>query len=221
MPRTARVVVPDVSLHVVQRGHDGRDCFFHESDYAAYLDYLRKFAPRFGCSVHAYCLMTNHVHLFMTPHAPHACAQTMKYTAQYYVNRINKRLERSGTLWEGRFYSCLVPSERYALACYRYIELNPVAAGMVEHPRDYQWSSYANNIQEAAGEFVQPHPAYGALGIDATTRANAYATLFDQQLEQTIVDEIRKATRGGYALGAQRKPRGRPRQKEKIGTVPI
>lgn len=119
MPRAARVVVPDVSLHVVQRGHDRRDCFFCEGDYLAYLTYLREFASRFRCSVHAYCLMTNHVHLFLTPHDVHACGQLMKFTSQHYVNRINKRLERSGTLWEGRFYSCLVPSERYALACYR------------------------------------------------------------------------------------------------------
>ena len=209
------MVVPDVSLHVVQRGHDGQDCFFQEGDYSAYLRYLREFAMRFGCSVHAYCLMTNHVHLLLTPHAAQACSQTMKYTAQYYVNRINKRLERSGTLWEGRFYSCLVPSERYALACYRYIELNPVEAGMVRHPRDYRWSSYSNNIQGRGADFVRPHPAYGALGADASACGNAYALLFEQPLEQKVVDEIRKATRGGYALGEPRKRRGRPRRKEK------
>jgi putative transposase len=213
MPRAARVVVPNVSLHVVQRGHDRRDCFFAEGDYLAYVAYLREFAARFCCSVHAYCLMTNHVHLFITPHAPEACALVMKYTAQYYVNRINRRLERSGTLWEGRFYSCLVPSERYALACYRYIELNPVEAAMVQHPRDYRWSSYQHNVRCAADDFLRPHPAYEALGHDAATRALAYGALFDLPLEQTMIDEIRKATRGGYALGAQRKPRGRPPSK--------
>src|SRR6266850_5940399 len=174
MPRTARVIVPEISLHVVQRGHDQRDCFFEEEDYLAYLDYLREFAVRFGCAVHAYCLMTNHVHLLVTPRAPDSCALTMKYTAQYYVNRINKRLQRSGTLWEGRFYSCLVPLERYALACYRYIELNPVEAGMVQHPRYYRWSSYEKNIQGAAADFLRPHPAYDALGDDAARRASAY-----------------------------------------------
>ena len=223
MPRLARIVIPDVSLHVVQRGHDRRDCFFAEGDYLAYLGYLRDFAGRFGCSVHAYCLMTNHVHLFMTPHAPEACALVMKYTGQYYVNRINKRFKRTGTLWEGRFYSCLVGSERYALACYRYIELNPVEAGIVQHPGDYRWSSFEKNVQCNADGFLSPHPAYAALGTDGGTRATAYAALFDLPLEQTVIDEIRKATRGGYVVGSLRRPRGRPRAPvmRKIGSVPI
>jgi putative transposase len=217
----ARVVVPDVSLHVVQRGHDRRDCFLEEGDYVAYLGYLREFALRFGCSIHAYCLMTNHVHLLLTPHAHEACALMMKYTAQYYVNRINKRLERSGTLWEGRFYSCLVPLERYALACYRYIELNPVEAAMVKHPAEYRWSSYAINVRTTGATFLRPHQAYEALGDDVAQRASAYAGLFDRPIERTMINEIRKATRGGYPLGVQRKSRGRPPSERKIGTVPI
>jgi putative transposase len=221
MPRTARVVVPEVSLHVVQRGHDRRDCFFEDDDYLAYLGYLREFSLRFGCSVHAYCLMTNHVHLFVTPHAHEACALMMKYTAQYYVNRINKRLKRSGTLWEGRFYSCLVPLEHYALACYRYIELNPVEARMVRHPAEYRWSSYAINVRATGASFLRAHPAYEALGDDAAQRASAYVGLFDMPVQPTMIDEIRKATRGGYPLGVQRKSRGRPPSDRKIGTVPI
>jgi putative transposase len=159
--------------------------------------------------------MTNHVHLFLTPHMPDACGLVMKYTAQHYVNRINRRLQRSGTLWEGRYYSCLVPLERYALACYRYIELNPVEAAMVRHPADYRWSSYASNVQPTNTGFLRPHPAYEALGDDSPTRARAYVGLFGVALEPTVIDEIRKATRGGYPLGAQRKPRGRPASKEK------
>jgi putative transposase len=214
MPRTARVVIPEMSLHVVQRGHDQQDCFFNESDYLAYLDYLREFAERFGCSVHAYCLMTNHVHLLMTPRTANACSQVMKFTGQYYVNRINRRLGRSGTLWEGRFYSCIVPSERYALTCYRYIELNPVDAGMVSRPADYRWSSYAANVSPGSDDFLTVHPAYETLGIDALTRATAYTALFDLPLEPKLVDDIRKATRGGYVAGAPRK-RGRPPLSEK------
>lgn len=215
MPRTARVVVPEVSLHVVQRGHDGRDCFFAEGDYLAYLGFLRDFACRFGCSVHAYCLMTNHVHLLLTPHAANACAQVMKFTSQYYVNRINRQRDRSGTLWEGRFYSCLVPSERYALACYRYIELNPVEAGMAQRPSDYRWSSYGTNAVPCDGGFLRPHPAYDALGIDADTRATAYTSLFDLPLDAKMVEEIRNATRAGRAAGVPRKARGRPPRSEK------
>lgn len=210
MPRAARVVIPEVSLHVVQRGHDRRDCFFSEADYLAYLDYLREFSTRFQCSVHAYCLMTNHVHLLLTPHTPDACARVMKYTAQYYVNRINKQLHRIGTLWQSRFYSCLVPTERYALACYRYIELNPVDAGMVQHPGDYRWSSYGRNTSDEGGDFLRPHPAYEALSADISGRRRTYAAMFSSPLDRRVVDEIRDATRGGHVLGADRKRRGRP-----------
>src|SRR3954465_10101172 len=160
MPRMARIVIPELSLHVVQRGHDRHDCFFDESDYRAYLDYLATFAHRFGCSIHAYCLMTNHLHLFLTPHTSDACTQMMRHIGQHYVQRVNKRLGRSGTLWEGRFHSCLVPSERYALTCYRYIELNPVDAKMVAHPKDYRWSSYAANALGTSAAFLTPHAAY-------------------------------------------------------------
>jgi len=215
MPRIARLVIPDVSLHIVQRGHDGRECFFSEQDYFAYLNYLSEFAARFRCSVHAYCLMTNHVHLLVTPHVADACAHLMKYTSQYYVTRINRRLERSGTLWEGRFYSCLVPSERYALACYRYIENNPVEAGMVQHPGQYRWSSFAANASHSRCGFVSRHPAYDALGIDDVTRANGYAALFDLPMQQELIEEIRKATRAGHAAGVPRKPRGRPAREQK------
>ncbi|HET7362538.1 MAG TPA: transposase [Burkholderiales bacterium] len=202
-------MIPDVSLHVVQRGHDRNDCFFEQADYLAYLDDLERFAARFGCSVHAYCLMTNHVHLLLTPHTPDACAQVMKNVGQRHVQRINTRRQRTGTLWEGRFYSCPVASERYALACYRYIELNPVEATMVEHPRQYRWSSYHLNAQGADGGFIHPHPAYAALSPDSPGRGQAYVALFNTPLDQTVIDDIRKATRSGYVVGSPRQPRGR------------
>ena len=220
MPRSARIVIPEVSLHVVQRGHNGEDCFFSEEDYVAYLDYLFRFTTRFGCGVHAYCLMTNHVHLFLRPQTSSSIGEVMKYTSQYYVNRINRRLERSGTLWEGRFYSCVVPSEGYALACYRYIELNPVDAAMVKHPGDYRWSSYPLNAS-ARNSFLTPHPAYEALGIDHPTRASGYTALFDLPLDEKLVAEIRSATRTGNVAGTPRKPRGRRPRSVKIGTVPV
>ena len=140
--------------------------------------------------------MTNHVHLFMTPHTTNACSQVMKFTG-------------SGTRWEGRSYSCIVPSERYSLTCYRYIELNSLDAGMVKHPGDYRWSSYAANAGPADGDFITGHPAYETLGIDELTPAAAYAALVDLPPDPKLVDDIRKATRGGYAAGAPRK-RGRP-----------
>jgi putative transposase len=134
----------------------------------------------------------------------------MKYTAQYYVNRINKQLHRIGTLWQSRFYSCLVPTERYALACHRYIELNPVEAGMVRHASDYRWSSYRANAGNESVDFLRAHPAYEALGAQISGRAATYAAMFDSPLEQSMVDEIRSATRAGHVLGADRKRPGRP-----------
>ena len=223
MPRTARFIVPGVTVHIVQRGHDRRACFFEEADYRAYLGYLSEFAPRFGCLVHAYCLMTNHVHLLVTPHSDDSCAQTMKNVAQHHVQRINSRRGRSGTLWEGRPWSCPVTSERYVLACYRYIELNPVRAGMVAHPAHYAWSSYGANSEGAPNGPLTPHGVYLAISREAANRGDAYRALCDEPLDPEVVDQIRKATRGGYAVGASRRPRGRPRPAvmRKIGSVPI
>jgi putative transposase len=185
MPRTARFVIPDISVHVVQRGHNRNGCFFQEIDYLAYLDDLQAFAARFHCSVHAYCLMTNHVHLLITPHTADACAQLMKNVGQRHVQRINARLQRTGSLWEGRFYSCPVPSERYALACYRYIELNPVGAGMVRHPDEYRWSSYRVNAQGRSHGFVTPIPRisrWAAIGRRALTHMSASSTVRSSNL---------------------------------------
>src|SRR5262245_51438159 len=144
MPRVARAVLAGLPVHVVQRGINRQQCFFSEGDYSTYLRFLAEFALRFGCAVHAYCLMTNHVHLLVTPETPESCALMMKNLGQRYVQTVNRRLERSGTLWEGRFKSGIVQSDGYVLACYRYIELNPVRAGMVKDPAQYRWSSYSS-----------------------------------------------------------------------------
>jgi putative transposase len=223
MPRTARFVVPGVTLHVTQRGHDRRPCFFEEADYGAYLGYLGEFALKYACSVHAYCLMTNHVHLLVTPHAADSCAKLMKNLGQNHVQRINSRRGRTGTLWEGRFWSCPVTTERYVLACYRYIELNPERAGMVDHPSQYPWSSYHQNAEGEPGGLLDPHSVYLAIAGAKATRGSDYRALCDVPLEPSVIDEIRKATRGGYAVGASRRPRGRPRPAvmRKIGSVPI
>jgi putative transposase len=211
MPRIARLIVPDVAVHIVQRGHDRADCFFEEADYHAYMDALRIYAAKFACNVHAYCLMTNHVHLLVTPCEASGCAQLMKHVAQRYSKRFNARHGRRGTLWEGRFYSALVPRERYALACYRYIDLNPVRAGMVQHPAQYRWSSYRANAQARPDELVTPHPAYVALAGGGDERAAKYAALCSTSLDQDVLEDIRKATRGGRTMGVPRRPRGRPK----------
>lgn len=212
MPRTARLVVPDVSLHVVQRGHDRANCFFEDADYLAYLVALGTYAARFGCAIHAYCLMTNHVHLLITPRDAKGCALLMKHLSQRHAKRINAKRGRTGTLWEGRPYSGIVASDEYALACYRYIELNPVRAAMVNHPSRYQWSSYAANTRAALHSFVRPHPAYLALAIEEQNRVAAYQALCDEPLKQETIAEIRRATHSGHRMGEPRKPRGRPKR---------
>ena len=211
MPRTARLVVPGVALHVRHRGHNRSACFFGPHDCTLYLRLLEYFARENGCAVHAYCLMPNHVHLLITPGSETGLALTMKSVAQRYTQHVNKLSERTGSLWEGRYRSCLVPTERYVLACYRYIELNPVAAGMVAHARDYPWSSHRVNAEGGRSALVDPHPAFPGPA--------AYRGLFDDELDSCVVDDIRRATRGGHAAGAMRRKPGR--QMRKIGTVPI
>lgn len=216
MPRVARLIVPDVAVHIVQRGHDRADCFFQEADYRAYLDALQTHAKEFDCRVHAYCLMTNHVHLLLTPAGPTGCSQLMKHVAQRYSKRLNVRHGRTGTLWEGRFHSGLVATEHYALACYRYIDLNPVRGGLVKHPAEYRWSSYRANTHARLDDFLSPHAAYLALASSTAGRAASYAALCNTSLEQNVLEDIRKATSGGYSMGTPRRPRGR---QAKIVTV--
>jgi putative transposase len=211
MPRTARMVIPGMALHVRHRGHNRSACFFGPEDYTLYLGLLARSAQEHGCAVHAYCLMPNHVHLLVTPATESGLAQTMKCVAQHYAQHVNKAYVRTGSLWEGRYRSCLVPTPGYILACYRYIELNPVAAGMIDHPRAYRWSSYRENIGDVRGSFVKAHPAFPG--------SDAYRGLFAEELAPQIVDDFRRATAGGYAVGMARRKRGR--QMRKIGTVPI
>jgi putative transposase len=210
MPREARFVMPGMPLHVVQRGINRDRCFFSEADYGTYLRFLGSSATRFGCAVHAYCLMSNHVHLLVTPHTPDACGALMKHLGQCYVQSVNKRLGRTGTLWEGRFRSSLVQSDAYVLACYRYIELNPVRAGMVSSAADYPWSSFAVNAEGDESWLLQSHPAYESLGQSRERRATAYKDLCADALPAADVEQIRKATRVGCVIGTPRRQRGRP-----------
>jgi len=146
------------------------------------------------------------------PHAARAgCLRAADEAArQCYVQRINRRLERTGTLWEGRFRSCLVASDNYVLACYRYIELNPVRAGMVTHPEKYRWSSYSANASDLDDRHLSAHPAYQALASDSVERRRAYRVLCEQAPPASDLEDIRKATRIGCTVGKPRRRRGRP-----------
>jgi putative transposase len=153
--------------------------------------------------------MTNHVHLLVTPTDAIGCALLMKHLAQRHAKRINAKHGRTGTLWEGRPHSGLVASDEYAIACYRYVELNPVRATMVDHPSKYRWSSYAANTGADAHSFVRPHPSFLALALEDEHRTAAYKALCEEPLKQEMIDEIRRATHGGHRMGEPRKPRGR------------
>lgn len=201
MPRHARAILPEVAVHIIQRGNNRSACFHRESDYLVYLDHLRELSRRHGCEIHAYCLMTNHVHLLATPRAANACALLMKNLGQRYVQYVNRSRVRTGTLWEGRFRSCIVQSDRYVLACHRYIELNPVRAGMVLRAGDYRWSSHLANAGAARNAWLAPHPEYLALGRDDEARRAAYRALFDSCLDAAQLAEIRTATNSSGALG--------------------
>lgn len=202
MPRQARLVVPHIALHVVQRGHDRKACFREDTDYLVYLTTLHQLAPGAGCAIHAYCLMTNHVHLLLTPAAVDSCATLIRDLGQRYVQYFNRRYARSGTLWESRYRSCLVDSATYVLACYRYIELNPVRAGMVVSPVDYRWSSHLGNAGRTVNKLLTPHPEYAALGADAAVRHASYRQLFARGDEPGFLAAVRDATNGGFALVA-------------------
>lgn len=190
-----------VPVHVIQRGNNRQACFIADEDYRFYCDRLKEYALKTGCLIHAYVLMTNHVHLLLTTAASDGVAALMKALGQRYVQYVNRSYRRSGTLWEGRYRSCLVQEESYLLTCQRYIELNPVRAGMVRHPAEYLWSSYRANAQGEASGLITPHPQYLAQGADATARQLAYRELFRHELEPGVVDAIRQATNGNYALG--------------------
>lgn len=204
MPRRPRLILPEVPLHIIQRGNNRSVCFHDEADFLFYLDWLGISAHDTGCAVHAYCLMSNHVHLLISAHTPKGPGALMKMLGQRYVQYVNRTYRRSGTLWEGRFRSCLLQEDAYLLECQRYIELNPVRAAMVEHPGMYRWSSYAANAQGEISALLKPHPLYSSLGCDHAGRLAAYRELFRYQLDPGLVDELRSATNGNYALGNER-----------------
>jgi putative transposase len=204
MPRRARVLVAGVPVHVIQRGVNRAACFFADDDYALYLDTLAGIAAAEGIAVHAYVLMTNHVHLLATPQTPGGLSTLMKRLGQRYVQTVNRVYRRTGTLWEGRYRSCLVEAERYLLTCQRYIELNPVRAAMVALPQDYRWSSYAGNAGVADDPAVTPHHLYLCLGRDAQERQDAYRRLFTEDIDAQTLERIRDSTNGGFVLGNDR-----------------
>jgi putative transposase len=203
LARLPRYDAPGLPQHVIQRGNNRSAVFVTESDRRFYLDCLQAACERHGCRVHAYVLMTNHVHLLITPASAAGISRAMQAVGRRYVRWFNDAHGRSGTLWEGRFRATLVETEPYLFACYRYVELNPVRAGLAADPRDYSWSSYRANALGARDPLVTPHERYEALGGDARARQVAYRALFGDALPDSTVGAIRDATNGGWPLGTK------------------
>ena len=202
MPRQLRFMASGFAAHIVQRGHNRAACFRRDSDYLLYLLHLRELSEKHGCQVHAYCLMTNHVHILLTPATSDACTFLMRDLGQRYVQYFNRRYGRTGTLWEGRYRSFLAETARYVLACYRYIERNPVDAGMVNDPATYPWSSYGANTGMRVDPLIAAHSEFLALGSEAAGRHENYARLVASGIEPSLLREIREAEDTGYPLAS-------------------
>lgn len=221
-------------LHLVQRGHNRGACFFDEQDYHAYLGSLGDALQREQCALHAYVLMTNHIHLLVTPRDAGAIPRFIMAIGRRYVQHINHTYGRTGTLWDSRYRSSLVEEDTYLLLCQRYIELNPVRAGMADDPAAYRWSSYRANAPGEPNALLSPHPLYLALGQDKAGREEAYRALFRTALDDEPIGELRMALNQNQPVGNARfyeeieamtgqrrelRQRGRPRKAEAAEVV--
>jgi putative transposase len=204
MSRQPRFVLPGQPQHIIQRGNNRDVIFASDDDYRFYLEKLGEACNRHECALHAYVLMTNHVHLLMTPQTEHGISKVMQSVGRYYVQYFNYQYGRTGTLWEGRYKATLLDSESYLLACYRYIELNPVRAEMVDYPADYKWSSYACNAGGEADSLISPHELYLNLGENQEERCSHYRELFNSHIDAHELNEIRETTNKSWVLGTDR-----------------
>ena len=201
MPRRARIHLDHVPLHIVQRGHNRNVCFFTADDYRTYLHWMHEALTDAQCTLHAYVLMTNHVHLLLTPRNAAAVPGVLISLGRRYVQRINRIHGRTGTLWDSRYKSSLIHANSYFMSCQRYIELNPVRAAIVRDPADYPWSSYRVHGLGQPDSLVSPHALYYSLGRDGPERQAAYRKLVEAQLDRAVTDRIRSALSQGAPVG--------------------
>ncbi len=204
IPRLPRLFAPGQTHHLIQRGNNRSAIFFDDADRQAYLGWLGEALACEGCTLHAYVLMTNHVHLLVTADHPSSLPRALQSLGRRYVGHVNRLHHRTGTLWEGRYKSTVVDSETYVLACHRYIETNPLRAGMVSVPEGYPWSSFHHNALGRPDPLLTPHPVYVALGPTPANRRDAYIALFRHALDDETVAAIRDATQRSWALGSER-----------------
>ncbi|BCG65702.1 MAG: transposase, IS200/IS605 family [Methyloprofundus sp.] len=227
MARLPRYFVKGQPQHIIQRGNNRELIFVEDDDYQFYLECLQAAMEKNKLSVHAYVLMTNHVHLLVSPEFKDSIAKTLQSVGRRYVQYFNYTYKRTGTLWEGRYKATVIDSEQYLLTCMRYIELNSVRAGMVEKPLAYPWSSYGANAKGDCNKLIQAHDIYRQMGIDESARQLAYRKLFRRAIKGTELDALREATNKGWVLGSDHfrdeierlsgrragaKPRGRPKK---------
>ncbi len=204
MPRRPRLHLPGIPQHVIQRGVDRQPVFFSDEDCQFYLDWLGEYAQKRGIELHAYCLMTNHVHLLLSSPSADALGGLMQDMGRRYVQYINRTYRRSGGLWQGRYKAGFVQTERYLLSCMRYVELNPVRAGMVVAPGDYRWSSYRANALGETNKLVSPHEEFLALASSSGERQQAYRERFVTEVDDPAWNLIRSATQQGVVVGDSR-----------------
>jgi putative transposase len=204
MARLPRFVIPGQPQHVILRGNNRTEIFCSDQDCRFYLEKLQQACSAHGCDLHAYVLMTTHVHLLITPQEEHSLAKAIQMLGRYYVQYYNHCYQRTGTLWEGRYKATLIDSETYLLTCMRYIELNPVRADMVAHPSEYPWSSYRYNALGQANELITPHTEYRRLGKTDEERQAAFRQLFKHRIPENSLAEIREATNKAWVLGNDR-----------------
>lgn len=234
MPRRPRLEVPNTPFHVTQRGVNRCAIFLDDDDRRHFLRLLRAAADRHALTIHAYVLMGNHIHLLVSSTRPGALSEAMRGLGQCYVQAFNHKHRRSGTLWQGRFKSCLVDTERYLLEVYRYIELNPVRAGLCNHPESYAWSSVHANMGLREDEIVTPHACYLGLHHDPVQRAALYHAWLNEGIGRDDMQRIRTHTQQERALGSPRfqamveatlgrpatvRARGRPRKTPEDGAM--
>jgi putative transposase len=203
MARQPRIDLPGIAQHIIQRGNNRTACFFSDDDHRHYLEWLSLAAEKYGGSVHAYVLMTNHVHLLATGAEVGALGRMMQSLGRRYVRYVNSSYRRSGTLWEGRYKSGLIDSDRYLLTCYRYIELNPVRAGIVKLPGEYRWSSFNLNANGIKDDVITPHATYLSLGKSDAARLSAYRRLFRNVIDNDDIQTIRDHVNQGKVLGSE------------------
>lgn len=204
MPRQPRYFLPGFPQHVIQRGVNRQVVFFQSDDYDLYRRALAKSAEQCDCEVHAYVLMSNHTHLLITPDTQRSLPRLMQAMGRFYVQTINKKYNRTGPLWQGRYKASLVQDDLYLLTCQRYIELNPVRANIVASPGDYSYSSYVCNAHGIADDLVTPHSVYMSLAAEPQERLAAYRQLFDNRIGPEQLEELRNSTNACQVLGNDR-----------------